>query len=129
MGLDVSNNLFGNFHLNWAGTRWFASWCFAHSLPYPFIGWESGLNDGDRCRLGPRRTHNALAKAWCAALKETSPEIAALGEALLAAPPKDLHGYLYPGDLPKKEWERRAVASWYAILRHGADHGDMLEYW
>lgn len=75
-------------------------------------------------------THAQYAcEAWCAALKEKYPDIAALGDALLASPPEDLHGYLYPGGLPKEEWDPRAAASWYAILRHGAEHGDTLEYW
>ena len=130
MGLDVCNNLFGNFHVNWAGTRWFRIWCLDHSLPEPFIGWESGLNDGDRCSLGPRRKHNKSAKAWCAALEKRFPDIAALGNPLLTNPPGDFHRYLYPKDsLQKEEWERRAVAGWYAILQHGIEHGDTLEYW
>ena len=38
MGLDVGNDLFGNFHVNWAGTRWFRTWCQDEGLPDPFIG-------------------------------------------------------------------------------------------
>ena len=130
MGLDVSNNLFGNFHFNWASTSWFREWCLKQGLPQPFIGWVGGLNESDRCSLGPRRKHNKSAKAWCAALEKRFPDIAALGNSLLTNPPGDFYGYLYPKDrLRVKEWERRAVAGWYAILRHGIEHGDTLEYW
>ena len=46
----------------------------------------------------------------------------------------DVHHYLYPHwgkdnaeALP--EWERRVIASWYAILKRGLEHGDSLAYW
>lgn len=131
MGLDVANGLFGNFHLSWAGSRWFSLWCARHDLPYPFIGWESGLNDGEVCRLGRRRKHTGAAKQWCAALEEREPDIAQLGRQLLAKGDPDLYRYLYPSEdaLPEGEWSRRAVAAWYAILRNGIERGDTLEYW
>jgi hypothetical protein len=135
VGLDVSNGLFGNFHLNWAGTRWFSVWCADRQLPYPFIGW-AGLNDGDRCKLGPGKRHSRLAKQWCEALDEKVPDIAQMGRRLLADPPEDLYRFLYPRQngnaeehLSEEEWSRRAVAAWYAILRHGFQNGDTLEYW
>ena len=134
MGLDVDNGLFGNFHLNWAGTSWFRQWCAEHRLPEPFIGWR-GFNDGDPCRLGKRRKHTALAAKWCEALDERCPELAKLGQRLLTDRPEDLHEYLYPHRreddklLEQEEWERRAVAAWYAILRHGIAKGDILYYW
>src|SRR5687767_9281624 len=96
MGLDVSNALFGNFHLNWTGTRWFSSWCADRGLPEPFIGWVSGGNDGDPCELGQNATHTRLAKEWCEALEGQYPDIAQMGAALLENPPGDLHRYLYP---------------------------------
>ena len=130
MGLDIFNDLFENFHFNWAGTIWFQNWCFTHGLPQPFIGWESGLNEGDNCNLGPRRKHTKPAEAWCAALEKRFPDIAALGNSLLANPPGDFHRWLYPKySLLKEVWERRAVAGWYAILRYGIEHGDTLYYW
>jgi hypothetical protein len=85
MGLDVGND-FGQFHLNWAGTRWFRQWCQDEGMPDPFIGWVSGDNSGDQCVLGKARA------------------------------------------LSDKEWERRALAAWYAILKHGVEHGDTLTY-
>jgi len=136
MGLDVFNGLFGNFHLNWAGTSWFSKWCAERGLPDPFIGWESGCNNGDQCHLGPGATHTPFAREWCEALDEKVPDVARLGRQLLADPPDDLHQYLYAharGDngaaLSEPEWERRAVAAWYAILRHGLQQGGALEYW
>ena len=138
MGLDVSNSLFGNFHLNWSGTMWFRQWCSKHGLPEPFVGWVTGGNDGDQCALGPSGEHHALAKAWCAALERQFPDIAQLGKSLLDNPVKDLFGYFYPhlaaaasneGQLSEEECSRRVVAAWYAILRHGIEHGDVLEYW
>ena len=136
MGLDVSNGLFGNFHVNWAGVRWFSSWCAEQGLPQPFIGWESGLNNGDECDFDRSETHIRLATEWCEALAEKSPEIAKLGTSLPENPPENLNGYLFPrkGEgakdaLSVEEWNRRAVAAWYAILRHGVEHGGILEYW
>src|SRR5262249_11690764 len=136
MGLDVSNGLFGNFHLNWAGTSWFENWCRESQLPDPFIGWESGCNNGDLCVLGTAEKHTQLAKDWCEALEKKFPEIANLGKSLFENPP-DLHPYMYSyknGDLEQPrlsetEWRRRAVAAWYAILKHGVERGDTLEYW
>ena len=135
MGLDVGND-FGQFHVNWPGTRWFSVWCKDHELPYPFIGWVSGDNSGDQCVLGPDNEHTRRAREWCGALEEKQPEIAKLGNKLLAMHDLDLYGYLYPHGrlagaraLSNKEWERRAVAAWYAILKHGVEHGDTLEYW
>ncbi|HYR88501.1 MAG TPA: hypothetical protein VE422_30760 [Terriglobia bacterium] len=135
MGLDVSNELFGNFHVNWRGTRWFSEWCSKQGLPNPFVGWESGCNNGDQCDLAANAAHIAHAKRWFEALEETHPDLAALGKTLLENPPTDLYSYLYPhnGDgeeeLSEAEWSRRALAAWYAILRHGVEHGDILEYW
>jgi hypothetical protein len=136
MGLDIANALFGNFHLNWAGTMWFQNWCSESGLPYPFIGWESGFNDGDQCLLKSDNEETRLAKDWCQALEQKFPDLARLGAELTAHPPEDLWTYLYPlrgsepsHSLSKDEWERRAVAAWYAILRHGITHGDTLEYW
>ena len=136
MGLDVANGLFGNFHLNWAGTRWFQVWCWEGLLPAPFIGWKSGFNDGDRFDLGKNKKHIQLATEWCEALEKKFPEIANLGKSLLENPP-DLYLYMYPhrktGDfdpvISEAEWHRRAVAAWYAILRRGVETGDTLEYW
>ena len=130
MGLDVANRLFGNFHLNWAGTRWFSNWCEQNGLPDPFIAW-GGDNSGDQCRLGAgEKVNSARAKAWCKALDETHPDLAEMGRGLLAQPPVDLHAYLCPEPrLGLLEWERRAIACWYAILRHGLESGDTLEYW
>jgi len=137
MGLDVHNALFGNFHLNWTGTgtSWFCYWCWKHELPYPFIGWVNGDKFGDQCILGPDNPHSRLARAWCRALEEKQPEIAKLGGELIANHRMiDLYDYLYPnGQLGKglevQEWNRRALATWYAILRNGTEHGDILEYW
>ena len=124
MGLDVGNARFGNFHLNWAGTRWFGNWCGDHELPNPFIGWESGCNNGDQCVLGPDNDHTRLAREWRRALEKKHPELAKLGNELLAMQEIDLYDYLYPdakkGEahaLSQYEWERRAVAAWYAILK------------
>ncbi len=133
MGLDVANQLFGNFHLNWAGTRWFAEWCDRQQLPPPFIGW-GGFNDGDPCELVPDGKHHALARAWCEAFRERCPEIAEMGTRLLADSPPDLGAYLYPRStggeqLSEAEWERRAAAAWYAILQHGLAQGDTLLYY
>jgi len=130
MGLDVSNQLFGNFHVNWSGTRWFTIWCLDHGLPQPFIGW-GGDNSGDPCRLGLRRKHNKLAKTWCVALEEMFPDIATLGKSLLKNPPKSYFKYLYPepGSFTRKDWEPRVVAGWYALLQHGIKHGDTLQYY
>ncbi len=136
MGLDVANGLFGNFHLNGAGTRWFSHWCDEHGLPGPFIGWESGMNNGDLCDFDRDEQAVRLARDWCDALEWQFPEIAKLGKILKANPTLDLHIYLYPHaamkygtTLSEKEWGRRAVAAWYAILRHGIEHGGTLEYW
>jgi len=137
MGLDVHNALFGNLHLNWTGTgtSWFCYWCWKHELPYPFIGWVNADKFGDQCILGPDNPHSRLARAWCRALEEKQPEIAKLGGELIANHRMiDLYDYLYPnGQLGKglevKEWSRRALAAWYAILKNGAEHGDTLEYW
>jgi hypothetical protein len=136
MGLDISNALFGNFHLNWAGTIWFRNWCAVSGLPGPFIGWESGCNNGDQCLLMAGGEHVESAEAWCRALEQTFPDLAQLGAEMTVHPPKDLSTYLYPHrgggseeSLSKDEFERRAVAAWYAILRHGITHGDTLEYW
>jgi hypothetical protein len=135
MGLDVYNGLFGNFHLNWSATGWFGKWCSDHGMPYPFICWKSGFNDGDRCDFRDARAVQ-LAKDWCDALERNSPELAKLGKSLLENPPVDFGSYLYPHrnnaagkPLAADEWERRAVASWYAILRYGSECGDILEYW
>lgn len=135
MGLDVANRLFGNIHFNWAGTSWFRKWCYDNGLPNPFIGWYSGDNSGDNCEL----EGHPEARAWCAALETGFPDIAELGTSLLANPPDDLWEYLYPHkktdpvlpaeQLGEGEWERRAVAAWYAILRQGVERGDTLEYW
>lgn len=135
MGLDVANRLFGNVHFNWAGTSWFQQWCHENGLPHPFIGWYSGDNSGDQCEL----KNHPEARAWCAALETRFPEIVKLGTSLLANPPGDLWEYLYThenteraspaNELSEREWERRAVAAWYAVLRHGVECGDTLEYW
>ncbi len=131
MGLDVANNLFGNFHVNWSGTRWFRAWCWKRGLPDPFIGWVSGDNSGDQCALGPGKMHSDLAGAWCSALASQHPEIAKLGDELIANQHSiHLYEYLYPkeGALKEKEWNRRALAAWFAILKHGVENGDTLEY-
>jgi hypothetical protein len=135
MGLDISNALFGNFHLNWAGTRRFRGWCSDSGLPDPFIGWESGGNDGDQCVLMAGSEHAKSAAIWCRALEQGFPDRAHLGAELTEHPPENLSAYLYPGwggepaeSLSEDEWERRAVAAWYAILRHGIMQGDTLEY-
>jgi hypothetical protein len=135
MGLDVGND-FGQFHLNWAGTRWFRKWCQDKGLPDPFIGWVTGDNSGDQCVLGPDTVHTGLARVWCHGLEKKHPEIAKLGDELLAMQEIDLYDYLHPdatqGEahaLSEEEWERRALAAWYAILKHGVEHGDTLEYW
>jgi hypothetical protein len=134
MGLDVGNDLFGNFHVNWAGTRWFRTWCHDEGLPDPFIGWASGDNSGDRCVLGPDNVPTGLAKVWCRALEKKQHEIAKLGDELIANQRMIvLHDYLYPkgrlGEgLAEKEWNRRALAAWYAILKNGVEHGDTLEF-
>ncbi len=133
----MHNALFGNFHLNWTGTgtSWFCYWCWKHELPYPFIGWVNGDKFGDQCILGPDNPHSRLARAWCRTLEEKQPEIAKLGGELIANHRMiDLYDYLYPnGQLGKglevQEWNRRALATWYAILRNGTEHGDILEYW
>lgn len=136
MGLDISNALFGNFHLNWAGTAWFRGWCSDSGLPNPYIGWESGCNNGDQCLLKSDPTQIQLAEKWCRALEQKFPDLAQLGTELTVHPPEDLRTYLHPhtGEgsdepLSEDEWNRRAVAAWYAILRHGITHGDTLEYW
>ena len=137
MGLDVHNALFGDLHLDWTGTgtSWFCYWCWKHELPYPFIGWVNGDKFGDQCILGPDNPHSRLARAWCRTLEEKQPEIAKLGGELIANHRMiDLYDYLYPnGQLGKglevQEWNRRALATWYAILRNGTEHGDILEYW
>jgi hypothetical protein len=136
MGLDISNALFGIFHLNWAGTTWFRGWCSDSGLPNPFIGWESGCNNGDLCLLKSDTEQTRLAEEWCRALEQKIPGLAQLGKELTAHPPENLSTYLYPNrgseseeSLSEAEWERRAVAAWYAILRHGITHGDTLEYW
>jgi hypothetical protein len=133
--LDVSNELFGNFHVNWAGTRWFSAWCVDYELPYPFIGWVSGCNDGDQCELGTDNEHTRRAREWCRGLEEKHPEIAELGNELRAKQDMDLSAYLYPHNalgkahaLSEEEWELRAVAAWYAILKNGIEHGDTLAY-
>jgi hypothetical protein len=130
MGLDVANALFGNFHLNWAGAKWLQSWCYVNGLPEPFIGWESGLNTGDPCFLGPGQKHQQSAVDWCTRLEEKFPDLAELGRQLLHDPPKELYTYLYPREqsLSTDEWERRAVAAWYALLQHGIRHNDKLGY-
>ena len=132
MGLDISNDLFGNFHLNWAGTDWFRHWCSDSGLPDPFIGWESGGNDGDQCLL----ESDPSAEEWCQALEQKFPDLATLGTELIAHPPEDLSIYLYPSwcskdgeAISKDEFDRRAIAAWYAILRHGITHRGTLEYW
>jgi hypothetical protein len=133
MGLDVGNNL-GDFHLNWAGTRWFREWCQDQEMPDPFIGWVSGDNSGDQCVLGPDNVHTDLARVWCRALERKQPAIAELGSELITNQRTiELYEYLYPkgrlrAGLGKKEWCRRALAAWYAILKNGIEHGDILEY-
>ncbi len=133
----MHNALFGDLHLDWTGTgtSWFCYWCWKHELPYPFIGWVNGDKFGDQCILGPDNPHSRLARAWCRTLEEKQPEIAKLGGELIANHRMiDLYDYLYPnGQLGKglevQEWNRRALATWYAILRNGTEHGDILEYW
>jgi hypothetical protein len=66
------------------------------------------------------------------ALEKKHPAIAKLGDELIANQ-SDLYGYIYPKgrfdkSLRVKEWSRRALAAWYAILKNGAEHGDTLEY-
>jgi hypothetical protein len=136
MGFDVDNAFFGNFHFNWEGTSpiWFSYWCWRHELPNPFIGWVNGDKFGDLCILGPDNEHTRLAKEWCRALEEKQPEIAKRGGELIATQERiDLSEYLYPhlGEahaLSQDEWSRRAVAAWYAILKHGVEHGETLTY-
>jgi len=134
MGLDVGSGFFGVFHVNWAGSRWFREWCRKEGLPDPFIGWVSGDNSGDECILGPKNAHSRQAKAWCRALVEVHPELAELGnELILRQRMIDPYEYLYPGGrdsnaLSEEEWSRRAIALWYAILKHGVEHGDTLAY-
>ena len=135
MGLDVDNGLLGNFHLSWTGTSWFSNWCKEQDLPYPFIGWVTGDNSGDQCELGPDNEHTRLAKEWCEALEEKHPEITDLGNELSAKKDMNLSAYLYPHNalgeahtLSIEEWELRAVAAWYAILKNGIEHGDTLAY-
>ncbi len=137
MGLDVTNSLLGNYHFSWRGAGSFCEWCAEYGLPEPFVGWD-GCNDGDQCVLGSRRQHNALAKEWCVALEQRFPDAARLGKQLLEMNPEELHAYLYgPSNsgtsnerqLSAEEWLRRDAAAWYAILRHGIENGDILEYW
>ena len=133
MGLDVGND-FGQF-LNWTATRWFRKWCQDEGMPDPFIGWVSGDNSGDQCVLCPDNMHTGLARVWCRALEKKQPAIAELGSELIANQRMiDLYYYLYPKSrlgkgLGEKEWSRRALAAWYAILKNGAEHGDTLAYW
>ena len=127
---------FGQFHLNWAGTRWFRKWCQDEGMPDPFIGWASGDNSGDQCDLGPDNVHTGLARVWCRALEKKHPELTKLSNKLIANQRTlELYTYLYPHKaggkahpLSEKEWERRAIAAWYAILKYGIKHGDILEY-
>src|SRR6266849_3128412 len=84
MGLDVVNAPFGNFHLSWAGTRWFSEWCYEHDLPNPFVGWVSGCNDGDQCVLGPGCIHTQDAREWCDAFETKFPDMARMARELLA---------------------------------------------
>lgn len=135
MGLDIANDLFGLFHLNWGGTIRFRNWCFKSGLPGPFIGW-GGDNSGDQCRLKAGSKHAKLAEEWCRALEQGFPDLAQLGTELTQLTPDKLSPFLYTDKgkesdepLPEDEWERRFVAAWYAILRHGIAHGDTLEYW
>jgi hypothetical protein len=135
MGLDISNGLIGNLHLSWTGTEWFRGWCSDSGLPEPFIGWESGGNEGDQCLLKTNPRQIQLAEEWCRALEQKVPDLAQLGKELAVHPPEDISPYLYPhggsksGVALAKEWRRRFVATWYAILRNGLTHGDTLEYW
>jgi hypothetical protein len=131
MGLDVANALFGSFHVSWGGARGLSVWCMENGLPYLFIGWESGFNDGDRCRLGPGRKHQKEAQEWCTRLEEKVPEVAEIGRQLLEYPPDDLYMFLYPTEQPQPaaEFGRRAIAAWYALLQNGIKHRDTLEYW
>lgn len=135
MGLDVWNGLFGNIPLNWTATSWFGEWCSKEGLPDPYIGWVSGDNSGDECILGPENDHTRQAKVWCRALEELHPELAELGNELMRQQRMiDPYAYLYPGGrgsdtLSEEEWKRRAVGLWYAILKHGSEHGDTLAYW
>src|SRR6266403_235386 len=96
MGLDITNALFGNFHLNWAATAWFGQWCSKSDLPNPFIGWKSGCNDGDPCVLSSNSKHVQLAENWCRALEQKFPDLAKQGNELVLHPPKELRSYLYP---------------------------------
>ncbi len=99
-------------------------------MPDPFIGWVSGDNSGDQCVLGPDNVHTDLARVWCRALERQHPAIAKLGGELIANQRRNLYDYLHPEgkDLDEKEWSRRALAAWYAILKNGAEHGDTLAY-
>ena len=101
-------------------------------MPDPFIGWVSGDNSGDQCVLGPDNVHTGLARVWMRALEKKHPAIAKLGDELIANQ-SDLYDYIYPKgrfdkSLRVREWSRRALAAWYAILKNGAEHGDTLEY-
>jgi len=132
---NVGSNFFGVFHVNWAGSRWFREWCRKEGLPDPFIGWVSGDNSGDECILGSDNVHTRQAKAWCQALEELHPELAELGKEIIRQQSMiNPYEYLYPNGhtsdklLPEREWKRRAVGLWYAILKHGVEHGDTLMY-
>jgi len=132
MGLDVDTDLFGIFHVNWAGSRWLREWCQDDGLPDPFVGWLSGDNSGDQCVLGPDNVNTRLAKAWCREFENKHPAIAELGGELVANRRMIvLRDYLYPKigkGLGQKEWSRRVLAVWYAILKNGVEHGDTLDY-
>jgi hypothetical protein len=103
-------------------------------MPDPFIGWVSGDHSWDQCVLGPDNVHTGLARVWCRALERQHPAIAKLGDELIANQSTiNLYAYLYPKirlgkGLGEKEWSRRALAAWYAILKHGVEHGDTLTY-
>jgi hypothetical protein len=104
-----------------AATALREAWCVATS--------------GDQCVLGPDNVHSGLARVWCRALDKKHPAVAKLGDELMAMPEMDLFDYLHPdatqGEahaLSEDEWSRRAVAAWYAILKHGIEHGDTLAY-
>jgi hypothetical protein len=100
-------------------------------MPDPFIGWVSGDNSGDQCVLGPDNVHTGLARVWIRALEKQHPAITELGSELIANQKMiDLYDYLHPEGkgLGEKEWSRRALAAWYAILKNGVNHGDTLEY-
>jgi hypothetical protein len=100
-------------------------------LPDPFVGWLSGDNSGDQCVLGPDNVNTRLAKVWCRRFQKKHPAIAELGGELIANRRMIvLRDYLYPDNgLGEKEWNRRALAVWYAILKNGVEHGDTLDYW